>query len=73
MATASENTVSNDFCSTFLDSIGLFDCSLPGVKMLLQKELVLLREHVVIYVSVVVSQNEREKIMNISCQKIDVN
>ena len=28
---AIEISVSNDFLSTFLDSIGLFDCRLPGV------------------------------------------
>ena len=28
---AIENTVSIDFSSTFLDSIGVFDCRLPGV------------------------------------------
>ena len=32
MATnGNRNTVSIDFLSTFLDSIGVFDCSLPGV------------------------------------------
>ena len=30
---AIENTVSFDFWSTFLDSIGVFDCRLPGVKL----------------------------------------
>ena len=30
---AIENTVSIDFLSTFLDSIGVFDCRLPGVFM----------------------------------------
>ena len=25
------NSVSNDFLSMFLDSIGVFDCCLPGV------------------------------------------
>ena len=29
---AIKNTVSIDFLSTFLDSIGVFDCRLPGVK-----------------------------------------
>ena len=29
--TAIENSVSNDFWSTFFDSIGVFDCRLPGV------------------------------------------
>ena len=29
---AIENTVSIDFLSTFLDSIGAFDCRLPGVR-----------------------------------------
>ena len=28
-----ENTVSIDFLSMFLDSIGFFDCRLPGVVM----------------------------------------
>ena len=28
---AIENSVSNNFLSTFLDSIGIFDCRLPGV------------------------------------------
>ena len=28
---AIENFVSNDFWSTFLDSINVFDCRLPGV------------------------------------------
>ena len=28
---AIQNSVSNDFSSTFLDSIGVFDCRLPGV------------------------------------------
>ena len=28
---AIKNSVSNDFLSTFLDSIGTFDCCLPGV------------------------------------------
>ena len=26
-----KNSVSNDFKSTFVDSIGVFDCRLPGV------------------------------------------
>ena len=30
---AIENTVSIDFLSGFLDSIGVFDCRLPGVRM----------------------------------------
>ena len=30
---AIENSVSIDFSSTFLDSIGVFDCRLPGVSM----------------------------------------
>ena len=30
---AIENTVSIDFLSTFLDSIGIFDCHLPGVNL----------------------------------------
>ena len=28
-----ENSVSNDFLSTFVDSIDVFDCRLPGVHM----------------------------------------
>ena len=28
---ATENSVSNDFLSTFIDSINVFDCCLPGV------------------------------------------
>ena len=28
-----ENSVSNDFFSTFLDSIDVFDCRLPGVNL----------------------------------------
>ena len=28
-----ENSVSNDFLSTFVDSIGVFDCRLPGVNL----------------------------------------
>ena len=28
---AIENSVSNDFLSTFVDSIDVFDCHLPGV------------------------------------------
>ena len=28
---AIKNSVSNDFLSTFLDSIGIFDCGLPSV------------------------------------------
>ena len=28
-----ENPVSNDFISTFVDSITVFDCSLPGVML----------------------------------------
>ena len=28
---AIENSVSTDFLSTFVDSIDVFDCSLPGV------------------------------------------
>ena len=28
---AIEKSVSNDFLSTFFDSINIFDCSLPGV------------------------------------------
>ena len=31
---AIENSVSNDFLSTLLDSIGIFDCRLPGVILL---------------------------------------
>ena len=31
---AIENSVSNDFSSTFVDSINFFDCRLPGVKMM---------------------------------------
>ena len=30
-----ENSVSNDFLSTFVDSINVFDCRLPGVLMFL--------------------------------------
>ena len=33
---AIENSVSNDFLSTFLDSIGVFNCRLPGVYILSQ-------------------------------------
>ena len=29
---AIENSVSNDFLSTFIDSIDVFDCRLPGVR-----------------------------------------
>ena len=35
---AIENTVSIDFLSTFLDSIGIFDCRLPGVWSLAVRE-----------------------------------
>ena len=28
-----ENSVFNDFCSTFVDSINIFDCRLSGVHM----------------------------------------
>ena len=31
---ANENPVSNDFLSTFVDSINVFDCRLSGVKLL---------------------------------------
>ena len=31
---AIENPVSNDFLSTFVDSINFFDCRLSGVKLL---------------------------------------
>ena len=30
---AIKNSVFNDFLSTFLDSIGIFDCRLPGVTL----------------------------------------
>ena len=30
---AIKNYVSNDFLSTFLDGIGIFDCRLPGVTL----------------------------------------
>ena len=30
---ATENSVSNNFRTTFVDSIDVFDCRLPGVKM----------------------------------------
>ena len=30
---AIENSVSNDFLSAFIDSIGVFDCHLPGMIM----------------------------------------
>ena len=33
-----ENSVSNDIWSTFVDSINVFDCRLPGVHMQLQKD-----------------------------------
>ena len=33
---AIENFVSNDFLSTFNDSIGVFDCRLPGVVLLFE-------------------------------------
>ena len=35
---AIKNTVSIDFWSTFLDSIGIFDCRLPGVNLFMSKQ-----------------------------------
>ena len=29
---AIENSVSNDYCPTFVDEINVFDCRLPGVR-----------------------------------------
>ena len=34
---AIKNFVSNDFLSTFVDSINVFDCRLPGVSIFVEK------------------------------------
>ena len=41
---AIENSVSNDFLSTFIDSINIFDCRLSGVYFVFACEVLLLRD-----------------------------
>ena len=43
---AIENTVSIDFWSAFLDSIGVFDCRLPAVGQVRNKALVVFKQFI---------------------------